>query len=121
MCSNPMNVYVTTDRRDETFLRDMRSFCGHRKLDLINNTFIFKFFGLRIKRVCWGCYKTPVPNTLTREIGVRKKFMNHSISRKQLYEWFKDFHEFRQRKDLDLCILPKEHQSGVRALAILLT
>ena len=118
MCSCPMNVYCIFDEMS-TF-KYFRSFAGHRRFCLENNVFLYKFFGLKVKRVCYGCYKVKKPNLAMREIGKRTPFINNSKTREDIYNWFSDFNEFLMKKDLDLCLLPKIHQRNVPGLSLLI-
>lgn len=119
MCSCPMNIYVIFD--NITNYRYLKSFAGHnRQFTLENNMVLYKFFGLKVRRVCFGCYTTRKPNLFKREIGTRTPFVNISRTREEIYNWFSDFNEFLNKNDIELCLLPKVHQRYVDGLSILL-
>lgn len=125
-CYNPLDIKCIIRGVDSNFVDAYLSFCGHRPFRLTLNISFYKFFGTKVKKVCYACY-------CTLKLRCKHKFiMNHeigknasmrypvSVSKHEIYDWFYDFTQFLGRKDLDQCLLPMEDQNVVCGLRLLL-
>lgn len=112
-CQCPVDI--TLEIREPTlnlFFRDYGTWCYLRPFTLCLNTLYYKFYGLNVRRVCVSCFRKPVRVSLVdRECGIKKVqcYRERSKTHREVYEYFRDFVEFRKRKDIDMCIV-EEHK-----------
>ena len=122
-CCCPMGVKLVLCG-DDTFFRDFGSWAYLKPYHLYMNTSIYKFYGLRLRRVCISCYFNPKRvNIRDRETGIKRVVRGdeeRSKSYDDIKEYFEDFVQFRQRKDLDMCLVDEWKQMYVGGLDIYL-
>lgn len=91
ICQCPLEPYIKTNNYEKREL--VRKYKKINPLFLINNDQYLKFFGLKVKRVCYSCLKTlkkPSQEILrSREIG-KIQHINRSLalSIKDLSFWY---------------------------------
>jgi len=89
---------------------------------LVYNSSMYKFYGLKLKRVCLTCYFEPRRvNIRDRENGIKRvvsRDYERSKSCKEIKEFFEDFVQFRKRKDLDVCLVSEWKQQDVLGLEV---
>jgi hypothetical protein len=118
-CSCPMHIkLVTRDEDVSLFLRDFGSWAYLKPFSLARNTWYYKFYGLSLKRVCVSCFFRPKRfNVMEREHGIKKvgrpDFAPRSKTFREVYEYFEDFVAFRNRRDLDACIVKKSKRRDI--------
>lgn len=97
-CKNPMNIEVYVNAKDyDKFLHCMITYMTSKPI----NTYYNRKFFRRRRRVCYGCYKTSFSlNPFDREMG-KRTIIYHSLSEDVLREWFQDFFDFCERKDVE--------------------
>jgi hypothetical protein len=121
-CECPMNVTLVVNEPSlNLFFRDYGSWCYLRPFRLCHNESMYKFYGLQVKRVCLSCFYSPKRVSLAdRERGIKtvKRREPRSKTHQEIYDYFSEFVEFRKRKDLDLCIVPKTKRKTVCCLQI---
>jgi hypothetical protein len=104
------------------FLRDYGTWCYLRPFALCRNTWHYKVYGLKVRRVCISCFRKPVRVSLVvRETGIKKVRCREERSKtlEEVYEYFSDFIEFRKRKDLDMCIVDEHKRDSVCCLELI--
>jgi hypothetical protein len=68
---------------------------------------IYKFFGLKVRRVCICCYegrpeRVPINMLNRREVmGKQIRIRSGSKSDRQIYDWFESFNRFINRPDIN--------------------
>ena len=122
-CKCPMHVKLTVRNEDYTlFIRDFTTWAYLRPFCLHRNIAYYKFYGLRLRRVCIVCYFCPERVLLkNRETNVRT-VIPRCVKSKQVQEildYFTDFVEFRKRKDLEICIVEPHKRKFIPRLRIL--
>ena len=121
-CECPIDVScVIKDRNYNLFIRDFTTWCYLKPFSIACNTYIYKFYGMSLKRVCMSCYYCPKRiNLCSREIIGRsvkfKKCPYQSKSKQELYDYFESFFEFRKRKDLEICIVEEKKRKYLLGL-----
>ncbi len=120
-CQCPMDIGLRVSDTDYSkFIRDYGSWCYLRPFVLCHNSSFYKFYGLRLKRVCRSCFVEPKRvNLVHRETGTPRQVVtkrDRSKSTDEIREYFKNFVAFRRRKDLDCCIVPTYKRSHVCCL-----
>lgn len=107
LCQNPVNIKVCPYVPSEKFVECFRVFKELRPIMFIHNLSIYKFFGMKIHRVCMSCYegqpeRVPIRYLMLREItGKQMRVSSGSKSAGELRDWFKAFNDFMNRTDLD--------------------
>lgn len=102
-CRCPLNIYVET-KFDRKILNRLINFYNLRPIDFSMNTPMFKFFGLKVRRVCVGCYYCkPIIDIRKRECGLPGATKKHRLSKsfKEVYEWFESCSRFLWRSDAE--------------------
>ena len=125
-CECPLNVkLVITSNLLNVFFRDYGSWAYLKSFCLCHNTVYYKFYGLCVKRVCVTCFHCPKrPNLVDREHGIkrirtdRREYWIQSKSREQIYEYFSEFAAFRNRRDLEICIVDEWKRKEVCGLKL---
>lgn len=121
-CQCPMDLtLVIKEPTINLFFRDYGTWCYLRPFSLCYNTSHYKFYGLKVKRVCISCFINPRRVSLVdRESGINR--VRHRVNRsrtcEEVYEYFSDFIEFRKRKDLDMCIVDEYKRDSVDCLEL---
>ena len=97
ICNCPLEPYIKSGNREKREL--IRKYRKIKPLFLVNNETYLKFFKLKVKRVCYSCFKTcgkPSQEVLrSREIGKTKTInRNLSLSRKELFLWYKGLYNY---------------------------
>ena len=103
MCNCPLNIYIET-KFDRKVLRRLINFYNLRPIDYSMNIRMYKFFGLKARRVCVGCYYHPPRVDLRkRECGLPGAIKRHNLSKtlKEVYEWFESCNRFLWRLDAE--------------------
>ena len=65
-----------------------------------------------LRRVCFSCWgfrgSFSTKNLMNREVGQRKidKKLVKSVTRQEMYDWFEGFHRYRNRPDIEDCLMP---------------
>jgi len=124
-CQCPLEVdLIIKDPNLELFFRDFSTWGYLRPFSLYQNLVMYKFYDLVVKRVCLSCYYHPNRvNLINREVGFKKVSNKNQIikskSCKEIYDYFNNFIEFRQRKDLEICIVEEEKRTNILGLKIL--
>ena len=120
-CQCPMDLTLIVREPLRQFMRDYGTWCYLRPFSLCLNTSYYKFYGLRVRRVCVTCFNKPVRVSLIdRECGI-KKFQRRdrrSKTHQEVYEYFSNFIEFRKRKDLEICIVDEYKRNSVCCLEL---
>ena len=107
LCQNPVNIKVCPYVPSEKFVECFRVFKELRPIMFIHNLSIYKFFGMKIRRVCMSCYegqpeRVPVRYLMLREItGKQMRVSSGSKTAVELRDWFRAFNDFMNRSDLD--------------------
>lgn len=101
-----MDIRIAPDKMSDLFLTRLSNFMNLYPIALFYNTKIYKFFGLKAMKVCYGCYLTEPHkrccNLRNRETGLSKtRFVTLSQSRESLYKWFESFNRYLNRPDAD--------------------
>ena len=121
-CQNPLDVYMSVyDKKISKFFRDFETWCYLKPFSLIPNTWMYKFYGRVVKRVCLSCYHHPKRfDTVRRECGLKRVLpvIVKSKTSEEIYEYFNDFLNFRKREDLELCIVDEDKRSMILDLEI---
>ena len=71
---------------------------------------MYKFFGLKARRVCIGCYYCrPTVDLRKRECGIPGATKKHKLSKsfKDVYEWFESCSRFLWRSDAEEYFMEK--------------
>ena len=91
-CEAPLDPkLMTRSRLSKDFIKAYKKI---RPIFLDNNTTMYSFVGLELKRVCYACFKNKVKITpkslLEREIGQRRHFTPRSVSKTEteIVQWF---------------------------------
>ena len=121
-CRCPLEVdLILKEKELKIFFRDFTTWAYLIPFSLYQNLVMSKFYGLVVRRVCVSCYYHPIRiNLKNREVGVKKvnKRIKRSKTQKEIYDYFLRFIEFRQRKDLEICIVEEEKRTIVLGLEV---
>ena len=125
-CACPLNVQIAVKEKNlKIFLRDYGSWSYLRRFCLCLNTVMYKFYGLRVRRVCFSCYCNPKrPSVVNRECGIKMVRSSCDVeckTYKEIYEYFEDFVAYRKRKDLEECIIDRKKRTSVCGLELIWT
>lgn len=105
-CRNPidMEVYLHMDNLKK-FIRYYNTFVQFKPLDTYFNSWRFK----KRKRICMGCHCSIIshPGTMITECGLLKHKRYKSLSHEEIKQWYQDFVDFWERKDVEEYI-PKD-------------
>ena len=104
MCDAPMGLYFVPKVPSKRFYGRLVNFMKLSPLkNMQYNSPMYKFFGLRVRRVCAGCYyHRPRVNIAKRETGqCRPRQRNLSISKTELYRWCESLNRYLNRPDAD--------------------
>ena len=108
-CCAPLKVkLVCKGENFDEFFRVFGSWSYLRPFHLYYNVGMYKFYGLKLKRVCITCYFTPERVCLRdRECGIKRVVSQEvrSKSCEEIKEYFEDYTQFRKRQDLEMCIV----------------
>jgi hypothetical protein len=119
-CQCPLNLTLTIkESKLKLFLRDYGTWCYLRPFSLCKNTSHYKFYDLKVKRVCASCFSNPIRVSLVeRESGIKKIYKREERSKthQEIYEYLSDFMTFRKRKDLGICIVDEDKRYYVCCL-----
>jgi len=122
-CRCPVDLtLVIKETTLNMFFRDYGTWCYLRPFTLCRNTWHYKVYGLKVRRVCTSCFRKPVRVSLVdRESGIKKVRCREERSKtlEEVYEYFSDFVEFRKRKDLDMCIVEEYKRDSVCCLELI--
>jgi len=120
-CRCPMDLTLVIHEPLGQFMRDYGTWCYLRPFTLCLNTSHYKFYGLKVRRVCASCFSKPKRVSIVdRESGIKKIRRREEVSRtrEEVHEYFSDFVEFRKRKDLEMCIVDKRKRDFVCCLEL---
>ena len=99
-CRNPIEVevYVHMDNL-EKFVKYYNTFVKFKPLDMHLNSWKFK----RLKRICIGCHCSMLghPGRMLSECGLMKHKRYVSLSHEKMKQWYQDFINFWERKDVE--------------------
>jgi len=107
LCQNPLDVQIQPTLPTTWFIICLRTFKQLYPFGFINNLSIYKFFGLRVRRVCICCYegrpeRVPVNMLNRREVlGKKIRIRSGSKTERQLYNWFEAFNRFINKPDIN--------------------
>ena len=107
LCGCPLDIRIIPDDPSDLFMRRLSNFIQLMPINFLMNTQIYKIFGLKARKVCYGCYlsepyKNPLCILRNREVGAsRFKIKTISLSRSSLYSWFESFNRYLNRPDAD--------------------
>ncbi len=103
ICKNPIEIEVYVNEKNyEKFTYYMVSYMTAKPLDTFLNKIAYKCR----RRICYGCYITSVTlKPFDREVG-KRTIIYQSLTEKVIREWFQDFFNFCERKDVDEYICP---------------
>jgi hypothetical protein len=109
ICNNPLNPYIKSN--DFEIRKIIRKYRKINPIFICNNDCFYKFFGLKLKRVCYSCFvrfkKPSMANIRDREIGAIKDLQEHkplSLSSTEIYTWFINLQNYVKRH-LKNCLL----------------
>lgn len=97
-CHNPINLrfeYETEDQVD-AFIK----FKKQLVFSTVHNSMFYKFYGLKVKRVCYSCFSNKIhvsPKILRdREIGLKVKMVDKSYSKTEnnIFLWNRLFRRY---------------------------
>lgn len=75
-CGRPVDVYFDDNGCLDTMIKSMAFFIKN-PIDLDYNVSLLKFYGMKVKRVCFGCFQNKLhfnPNVMReRETGMKPK------------------------------------------------
>jgi hypothetical protein len=112
LCECPLDIRILPDDPSDLFMRRLTNFIQLMPINFLMNTQIYKFFGLKARKICYGCYmsephKNPLCKIRNREIGVgRFRIKTISQSTWSLYSWFESFNRYLNRPDADDYVVP---------------
>lgn len=112
LCGCPLDIRILPDDPSDLFMRRLTNFIQLMPINFLMNTQIYKFFGLKARKICYGCYmsephKNPLCKIRNREIGVgRFRIKTISQSTSSLYSWFESFNRYLNRPDADDYVVP---------------
>lgn len=121
-CPMGVNLFVQGEPMS-TFFRDFGTWAYLRMyFSLVYNSSMYKFYGLKVKRVCLTCYFEPKRvNLRDRETGIKRVVRadyERSKSCDEIKEFFEEFVRFRKRKDLEECIVDEWKQMDVTGIEV---
>jgi hypothetical protein len=120
-CECPLYVFCTIKEDDfRRFYRDYTTWAYLNPFTLVYNRGYYKFYGHVIHRVCISCYYFPKRiNLQKREIGQKSaKHIQLSKTFQEVYDYFERFQKFRERKDLEICIVEKEKRRVIYGIEL---
>ena len=120
-CGCPLDLFCTIKDDDiDLFFRDFTTWVYLKPFTLVYNKWYYKCYGMKIHRVCISCYFFPKRVDLfKREIGEKcKQYIQLSKTFEEVYQYFESFQEFRQRKDIEICIVETEKRKILRGLQV---
>ncbi len=104
-CNRPLCIYFILGPNIDK-IDFMNSLFTYKKFNPILSSgqiFFYKFYGLKVKRVCYCCFKglfRPKFNQImNREIGKRMMYCKKTDELTVYHEWLKGFDRFFRRKD----------------------
>ncbi len=118
MCGCPMNLSVSFDY-DPDFIKYIINYYNIVPIDFSNNLPIYKFFGMKVRRICMACYENPIKHIHTnirrRELGMRHNLRHQDISRthKEIYQWFEGFNRFIYIENVEKLYFPQTLKSDI--------
>ena len=103
-CRNPLDVHLYPQNFYEDLLYD--SYNNIRPKNFENNVSMYKFYGLKTRKICLACYKTqkllkPYKVRCDFEIGRPLPKYPVSATQEDIKEWFFKIEEFSKRDDVD--------------------
>ena len=107
VCQNPLDVRLYPKHSYDEFLSYILKFKIMYPFVLINNTSIYKFFGLKVRKVCISCYvrepqRTNLVTLTQREVsGKRIRIRTDSKSPREIYNWCDSFNRFINKPNLN--------------------
>ena len=101
-CGIPLCIHYELKNIDiNEFVDTLITFKKFRPTLWYGQHFYYKFYGLKLKRVCFVCFngfsKVNLSSLRAREIG--KKIRVEKTPKFVLYEWYKSFDRFLRRPD----------------------
>jgi len=106
ICNNPLKPYIKSNNRD--IRQAIRKYRKINPIFVCNNDSFYKFFGTKIKRVCYSCFvrtKKPSISALRKqETGLIKRIQSVplSLTSKEICFWYDNLKSFVKR-DLKNC------------------
>jgi hypothetical protein len=102
-CNNPLNIMIITYSLFEDLLWDAYNSLYPVKFE--NNISMYKFFGIKAKKVCKSCFKDLkkvrcYKNIKLREIGKKMPQMEKSHDQEFIKEWFFKIEHFSKRPNI---------------------
>lgn len=102
-CDRPVDVYFSMDG-DYRLIAPFFLFHSRVPLHYQHNKMYYKFYGLKVKRVCYGCFSNKLnfnPQVdLQRRIGMRVQFLpkNYAKTSEEIENWNKMFSRYLKNR-----------------------
>lgn len=129
MCNCPLNIIVDKWAGGLEFISRIQTYYKFKPIMFIANTSRIKVINLHMRHVCTKCFliqKTKMSwlgHLKNREINGKKITTMYEefnpLTENEIYEWFKGFHEFQTRKDVNEYILNDNVLEGVHGIILL--
>jgi hypothetical protein len=97
-CNAPLNPYIKSNNYEVREL--IRKYRRINPIWLYNNEMFYKFYGCKLKRVCFSCFthvkKPSIKQLLSREIGKTKNLTVQPLSLKKedILFWYQSLHRY---------------------------
>lgn len=104
MCSCPLDVYHLIENMNMRWAcRKFDEYCLLNPIFMDNNTTMYKFFGLTLKRVCTSCFKNKKVFTIEthhqRQKGVIVPRRVSSKTKEDIFQWCQAFNRYLSRPE----------------------
>lgn len=107
ICNNPLDMMVIPNVSSKEFLERFLAYRVMYPFEFMYNKSIYKFFGLKARKVCLMCFANephrinPKRIALREVSGNRIRPMGESKTTEELYSWFESFNRFINKPDID--------------------
>lgn len=97
-CNAPLNPYIKSNNYEVREL--IRKYRRINPIWLYNNEMFYKFYGLKLKRLCFSCFthvkKPSIKQLRFREIGKTKNLSVHpfSLKKEDILFWYQSLHRY---------------------------
>lgn len=120
-CQCPLDIWCFIRVPEVTkFVRDLTTWGYLNPFSVEMNNWVYKAASQKVRRVCLSCYYYPQRVDIRkREIGQKqKRFKTLSKTFDEVKEYFTRFQEFRERKDLEICIVDWHKRRNIKGLLL---